>query len=121
MMHTFMDAITTTVNYSRTNGIMTDILQQNNALKLTNVTKYNTGYVDNFGIAFSIPVPIIKWWFSNTYFNLYNNHYVGDIPKVNIGANGTENTIYQPLDARATTYQTNITNSSLYPRNFRWN
>ena len=116
--HTFMDAITTTVNYSRTNGIMTDILQQNNALKLTNVTKYNIGYVDNFGIAFSVPLPITKWWFSNTYFNLYNNHYVGDIPKVNIGANGTENTTYQPLDARATTYQANITNQFTLPKKF---
>ena len=118
MTHTFMDAITTTVNYSRTNGIMTDILQQNNALKLTNVTKYNIGYVDNFGITFSVPVPITKWWFSNTYFNLYNNHYVGDIPKVNIGANGTENTTYQPLDARATTYQANITNQFTLPKKF---
>ena len=118
MSHTFMDAVTTTINYSRTNGVMTDILQQNNALKLTNVTKYNIGYVDNFGIAFSVPVPITKWWFSNTYFNLYNNHYVGDIPKVIIGANGVENTTYQPLDARATTYQLNMTNQFTLPKKF---
>ena len=118
MSHTFMDAVTTTVNYSRTNGIMTDILQQNNALKLTNVIKYNIGYVDNFGIAFSVPIPITKWWFSNTYFNLYNNHYVGDIPKVTIGANGVENTTYQPLDARATTYQANMTNQFTLPKKF---
>ncbi len=118
LSHTFMSAITTTINYSRTNGVMTDILQQNNALKLTNVTKYNIGYVDNFGIAFSVPVPITKWWFSNTYFNLYNNHYVGDIPKVTIEANGTENTIYQPLDARATTYNFNMTNQFTLPKKF---
>ena len=118
MSHTFMDAITTTINYSRTNGVMTDILQQNNALKLTNVTKYNIGYVDNFGIAFSVPVPITKWWFSNTYFNLYNNHYVGDIPKITIGANGAENTTFQPLDARATTYNANMTNQFTLPKKF---
>lgn len=116
--HTFMDAVTTTINYSRTNGVMTQILQQNNALKLTNVTKYNIGYVDNFGIAFSVPVPITKWWFSNTYFNLYNNHYVGDIPKVTLEANGTENITYQPLDARATTYQLNMTNQFTLPKKF---
>lgn len=118
LSHTFMDAITTTVNFSRTNGVMTDILQQNNAQKLTNVTKYNIGYVDNFGIAFSVPMPITKWWFSNTYFNLYNNHYVGDIPKVTIAANGTESTIYQPLDARATTYNANMTNQFTLPKKF---
>ncbi|MDZ7898973.1 MAG: TonB-dependent receptor [Arcicella sp.] len=118
LSHTFMDAITTTVNYSRTNGIMTDILQQNNALKLTFVTKYNIGYVDNFGIAFSVPVPITKWWFSNTYFNLYNNRYVGDIPKTTTDANGNSNTIYQPLDARATTYMLNMTHQFTLPKKF---
>ena len=118
LSHTFMDGITTTINYSRTNGVMTDILQQNNALKLTNVTKYNIGYVDNFGIAFSVPVPITKWWFSNTYFNLYNNHYVGEIPKVTIGADGTERTIFQPLDARATTYNANTTHQFTLPKKF---
>jgi iron complex outermembrane recepter protein len=118
LSHTFMDAITTTVNFSRTNGVMTDILQQNNAQKLTNVTKYNIGYVDNFGIAFSVPMPITKWWFSNTYFNLYNNHYVGDIPKVTIGTDRKESTIYQSLDARATTYNANMTNQFTLPKKF---
>jgi hypothetical protein len=118
LTHTFMDAISTTFNYSRTNGVMTQVLQQNNALKLTNVTTINIGYVDNVGIAFSVPVPITKWWFSNTYLNLYNNHYVGDIPKTTIDANGNSNTIYQPLDARATTYQVNITNQFTLPKKF---
>jgi hypothetical protein len=118
LTHTFMDAISTTFNYSRTNGVMTQVLQQNNALKLTNVTTINIGYVDNIGIAFSVPVPITKWWFSNTYLNLYNNHYVGDIPKTTIDANGNSNTIYQPLDARATTYQVNITNQFTLPNKF---
>ena len=118
LSHTFMDGITTTINYSRTNSVMTEILQQNNALKLTNVTKYNIGYVDNFGIAFSVPVPITKWWFSNTYFNLYNNHYVGEIPKVTIGADGTESTIFQSLDARATTYNANTTHQFTLPKKF---
>ncbi|PWK28642.1 outer membrane receptor protein involved in Fe transport [Arcicella aurantiaca] len=118
MSHTFMDAITTTINYSRTNGVMTQILEQNNALKLTNVTKFNIGYVDNFGISFSVPVPITKWWFSNTYFNLYNNHYVGDIPKTTVGADGVATTIFQPLDARATTYQANMTHQFTLPKKF---
>ena len=118
LSHTFMDGIITTINYSRTNGVMTNILQQNNALKLPNVTKYNIGYVDNFGIAFSVPVPITKWWFSNTYFNLYNNHYVGEIPKVTIGADGSETIIFQSLDARATTFNANMTNQFTLPKKF---
>ncbi|WP_026994474.1 outer membrane beta-barrel protein [Flectobacillus major] len=116
--HTFKDAITTTVNFSRTNGVMTDILEQNNALKTTNQTKINIGYVENIGIAFSVPVPITKWWFSNTYFNLYNNHYVGDIPKTIIASDGTASTIYQPLDARATSFQANMTHQFTLPRKF---
>ena len=97
---------------------MTQILEQNNALKLTNVTKFNIGYVDNYGISFSVPIPITKWWFSNTYFNLYNNHYVGDIPKTTIGADGVATTILQPLDARATTYQANMTHQFTLPKKF---
>ncbi|MES2520747.1 MAG: outer membrane beta-barrel family protein [Bacteroidota bacterium] len=116
--HTFMDAITTTINYSRTRDVMTSILEQNNALKITNVTKINIGYVDNFGIAFSVPIPITKWWFSNTYFNLYNNHYVGNIPKTTINSDGTSTTIFQPLDARATTYQANMTHQFTLPKKF---
>ena len=118
LTHTFMDAMTTTVNFSRTNGVMTQILQQNNALKLTYVTRINIGYVENMGISFSVPVPIAKWWFSNTYFNLYNNHYVGDIPKTTVDAQGISTTIYQPLDARATTYQLNMTHQFTLPKKF---
>ncbi|MBB6003626.1 outer membrane beta-barrel protein [Arcicella rosea] len=116
--HTFKDAITTTVNFSRTNGIMTEILEQNNTLKTTNVTKINIGYVENLGISFSVPVPITKWWFSNTYLNLYNNHYVGDIPKTIINSEGTSTTTLQPLDARATTYQVNMTHQFTLPKKY---
>jgi hypothetical protein len=56
------------------------------------------------GISFSLPMPITKWWFSNTYFNLYNNHYVGDIPKTTIAADGSSTTIFEPFNARATSY-----------------
>lgn len=116
--HTFKDAITTTVNFSRTNGVMTDILEQNNALKTTNQTKINIGYVENMGIAFSVPVPITKWWFSNTYFNLYNNHYVGNIPKTIIASDGSSSIVNQPLDARATSYQANMTHQFTLPKKF---
>jgi hypothetical protein len=61
--HTYKESITTTINYSRTEGIMTQVLEQNNALKTTNVTKINIGYVENLGISFSVPMPITKWWF----------------------------------------------------------
>ena len=97
---------------------MTQVLEQNNALKTTNVTKINIGYVENLGISFSVPMPITKWWFSNTYFNLYNNHYVGEIPKTTIESNGTSTTIYQPFDARATSYSANMTHQFTLPRKY---
>lgn len=116
--HTYKESITTTINYSRTEGIMTQVLEQNNALKTTNVTKINIGYVENLGISFSVPMPITKWWFSNTYFNLYNNHYVGEIPKTTIESNGTSTTVYQPFDARATSYTANMTHQFTLPRKY---
>jgi hypothetical protein len=97
---------------------MTQILEQNNALKTTNATKINIGYVENLGISFSLPLPITKWWFSNTYFNLYNNHYVGDIPKTTIAADGSSTTVFEPFNARATSYTANMTHQFTLPRKY---
>lgn len=116
--HTYKESFTTTINYSKTEGVMTQILEQNNALKTTNATKINIGYVENLGISFSLPLPITKWWFSNTYFNLYNNHYVGDIPKTTIAADGSSTTVFEPFNARATSYTANMTHQFTLPRKY---
>lgn len=51
-----------------------------------------------FGLAVMANIPIKKWWNSNIYTNVYNNHYAG---------------IYQndPINVQFTSFMANMTNS----------
>ncbi|MCB2376590.1 TonB-dependent receptor [Hymenobacter sp. BT635] len=105
LSHTYKSGITTTLNYSKTTGVMSDFLQQNNALKITYLTELNIGTLDNYGVAVSLPWTIAKWWDTNTYFNLYRNHYYGDVPGVS--STGTDASITQRLDKATTSWSVN--------------
>ncbi len=119
LSHTFMDAITTTLNYSITKDKMSEILEQDNELKTTSVTRYNIGEVRNMGIALSAPTPIKKWWNGNIYLNLFQKHYLADIPRNAYNEYGeTINTIYQRLDVKAVSFQANIQQNITLPKDF---
>jgi hypothetical protein len=109
LSHTFMDAITTTINYSVTKDKMSEILEQDNELKTTNVTRFNIGEVRNIGLAISAPTPIKKWWNGNIYLNVFQNRYRADIPK-NVYNAYSEiiSTTYTPLDVKAVSMQANM-------------
>jgi hypothetical protein len=81
-----------------TNDIITDLLKQNTAKNETYQTKENLSQMKQIGIALMANVPVRKWWNSNIYMNVFNNHYSG---------------IYQgdAVDARITTLMANMTNS----------
>jgi iron complex outermembrane recepter protein len=119
LTHTFMDAVNTTINYSITTDKMSEIIQQNNELKTTNVTRYNIGQVTNIGLAVSAPTPINKWWRGNVYLNVYQNHYVAEIPRNTLNNYGEViNTIYQSLDVKATSFQANVQQNFTLPKDF---
>ena len=48
------------------------------------------------GIAITAPVPVTKWWMSNIFFNLFNNHYEGTYED-------------KPLDMSYTSFMVNMT------------
>lgn len=109
LTHTFMDAINTTLNYSRTTDKMSEVLEQDNERKTTNVTRYNIGEMTNVGIAVSAPTPIKKWWTGNIYINAYQSRYVGDLPRNTLNAAGEVlATVYQHLDVKAASVQMNL-------------
>jgi iron complex outermembrane recepter protein len=119
LSHTFKDAITTTLNYSITNGKMSEVLEQDNLLKTTNVTSYNISKMYNYGISVASPLPIKKWWNGNLYLNWYSSRYLGDLPRNTYGPNGQiTSTEYQHLDVRAATLQANIQNQITLPKNW---
>lgn len=98
LSHVWNGKITTTFNYSRTNDVITQLLKQNTAEKTTFQTMDNVNTLDNIGIAVSAPINITKWWSTNLYINVYNNHYKG---------------VYQndPLNISFTSLLFNMTNS----------
>ena len=96
--HTFKRFLTTTINYTITNDIITELLKQNTEKKETYQTKENFSSMKQLGIALMARIPVKNWFSSNVYVNVYNSRYKG---------------VYQadPIDIQFTTLMANITNT----------
>ena len=73
--HTYNNFLTTTVNYSQTNNLMTETFQQQGYA--TVVREGNIGRRNNAGIAMSAQVPVQKWWTVVLYSNYNYTSYSG--------------------------------------------
>jgi outer membrane receptor protein involved in Fe transport len=96
--HTFKRFLTTTINYTVTNDIITELLKQNTEKNITYQTKENFSSMKQLGISLMANVPVKKWWNSNVYVNVFNNHY-----------SGLYN--FEPIDVQFTSLMANMTNS----------
>lgn len=98
LSHTFNRFLTTTLNYTQTDDIITQLLKQDTEKKITYQTQDNFSKMKQIGIAVMANFPVEKWWNVNFYGNVFNNHYQG---------------LYQndPIDIQFTSFMTNITNS----------
>jgi iron complex outermembrane receptor protein len=96
--HTFKRFLTTTLNYTQTDDIITELLKQDTEKKITYQTKENFSKMKQLGVAVMANFPIKKWWNTNIYVNVFNNHYNG---------------MYQlvPVDIQFTSFMGNMTNS----------
>jgi len=96
--HTYNKFLTTTLNYTQTNDIITELLKQDTEKKTTFQTKENFSSMKQLGLAIMSNVPITKWWNTNTYLNIFNTHYEG---------------IYQndPVEIQFTSFMGNLTNT----------
>lgn len=97
LSHTYKGAFTTTLNYTNTTDIITDVLEQNTALNETVVKKSNIASLKQLGISVSGNIPVVKWWTMNVWLNVFNNHYKGE-------ANG------DPISIGYTTGRINVSN-----------
>lgn len=77
LSHTFNRFLTTTVNYTRTNDIITQLLKQNTVKNETYQTQENLSTMEQWGIAMMANIPIKKWWNLNLYANVVNNRFSG--------------------------------------------
>lgn len=88
LSHTFKGFLTTTVNYSETRNMFSEIFDQEGSYA-TIVTQGNIGRRTNYGIAMSAQVPVAGWLNSNVYANYnhdkLNGRLVGEDFKVEAG------------------------------------
>ncbi len=98
LSHTYNKFLTTTINYTKTNDIITQLLKQDTEKKTTYQTTDNLSSMQQMGLAVTANMPVVKWWNVNLYANVFNNHYKG---------------IYQkdPIDVNVSGFTSNVTNS----------
>ncbi len=87
-----------TFNYNNTNNVISQVLKQNTADKITFLTSENVAKFTNIGLSITAPFTVTKWWRLNFFTNIYNNHYKG---------------IYNndPIDISYTSFMANMTNN----------
>ena len=92
-----------TANYNNTNDVISQILRQNSATKITYNTSENIARFTNIGLSITAPASFTSWWNANFFTNIYNNHYVG---------------VYNadPIDISYTSFMVNITNSFTFSK-----
>ena len=66
LSHTYMGAFSTTLGYSHTTNVITEILKQDTEARKSYQTTANIAERTTYSVGFSLPIPIKKWWTSNT-------------------------------------------------------
>ncbi|HVZ96321.1 MAG TPA: outer membrane beta-barrel family protein [Chitinophagaceae bacterium] len=77
LSHTYNNFLTTTLNYSRTKNVFTDVLKQVTSERKTFQTKENIASKTNFGLSVSAYFPVTKWFTTNIYTNVFHDTYKG--------------------------------------------
>jgi iron complex outermembrane receptor protein len=88
--HTYAGFLNTTLNYSATNNIIQQVLEQNEATNETFIKKANIATRNQVGISVSASKQINKWWSGNIYVNAFKNHFDGIVNNedISIGITG---------------------------------
>jgi iron complex outermembrane receptor protein len=103
LSHSFKGKLITTVNYNATSDVISQLVKPDGDLLY--LTADNVARFRNIGLSITAPVPITKWWNSNTFFNVFNNRYAG---------------IYEnkPLSLSYTSYMINMTQTFTIKQGF---
>jgi outer membrane receptor protein involved in Fe transport len=107
LAHTYNRFLTTTVSYTETNNIITEILKQFTEKKTTFQTRENFSRMRQFGFSVSANRQLISWWNLNVYAGVFNNNYTG------LYNDGSKNT---PVDINVTAISGNLTNSFTFAK-----
>lgn len=89
LSHTYKGFLTTTINYTNTNNIIQQVLEQNELTNETFIKKANIAKSKQIGLAVSANKSITKWWTANIYANVYNNRFTGKVNNEDISVGVT--------------------------------
>jgi hypothetical protein len=103
LSHSFKNKLITTLNYNNTTDVISQILKADGDLVF--LTADNVAKFRNIGISITAPIPVTKWWTSNIFTNIYNNHYEG---------------VYEnkPIDISYTSFMVNMTQTFTLKQGF---
>ena len=85
--HTYKNFLTTTVNYSVTNNIIQQVIEQKG--EEAYVKQANIARQRQYGLAISANNSITKWWTNSFYVNVFNNRFTGVVDSSDITINAT--------------------------------
>lgn len=101
--HTYKGILNTSLNYSATNDILQDVLEQIDSTNTSFVKKSNIARRQNIGASVSLGMPLNKWFRTNVYLNAFYNKFTGVV-------NGGE------ISVDGATFMTNISNQFTLPK-----
>lgn len=109
LSHAFKGKFITTAAYNKTTDLISQMIQQedvpNSDLKKTFNTFENVAQLTNISLSITAPVTIAKWWTTNFFSTVYNNHYKGFYNN-------------EPIDVGATSFTANLTNTFTISKGF---
>ncbi|OSZ77663.1 hypothetical protein CAP36_14960 [Chitinophagaceae bacterium IBVUCB2] len=103
LSHSYKGKLITTLNYNNTTNVISQLIKPDGDLLF--LTSDNVAKFRNVGISVTAPVPVTKWWTSNIFLNVFNNHYKG---------------VYEnkPLDIAFTSFMINMTQTFTIKQGF---
>jgi iron complex outermembrane receptor protein len=104
LRHTLKGRITTTINYTVTDDVISQLLKQNTEKRITFLTPENVARFKNIGLAINAPFTPVKNWNVNLFVNVFNNRYQGVYFNSFTGNN-------DPIDLNYTSATVNVSNT----------
>lgn len=109
LRHTLKGGLTTSVNYTITDNVISQILKQNTEKRITYLTTDNVAKFRNIGISVNAPFKPWSWWNVNAFVNVFNNRYTGSYYNSFTGKN-------DPLNVSYTSFMINVSNSFTFKK-----
>lgn len=77
LSHTYAGMLTTTLNYSATNGVISEVIEQNETTKETFLIRKNIASRKQYGLAVNFYKPLTKWMTISVNANVFYNRFKG--------------------------------------------